>query len=74
MSKIRKGSFGKIVQGDEVKVKGERGQFTFLSHVTIPDTGEEYVDVYGGANGHLMFRSFDPSRVKPQVRRRKQNL
>jgi len=70
LSKVHSSQWNKLANGDSVRVKGERGQFTFIRHVSVQETGEEWVDVYGGANGHLMFRSFVPSRVKPQVKRR----
>lgn len=70
MEKIRSQQWGKISNGDLVKVKGERGQFTFISHVRTADSDQEWVDVYGGSNGFLMFRSFDPSKVRPVKKKR----
>ncbi len=74
MEKIHSAQWNKLASGDSVRVKGQRGQFTFIRHVSVKETGEEWIDVYGGANGHMMFRSFVPDLVKPQVRRRKSEL
>lgn len=63
--KVKSHNWGTISNGDLVKIKGERGQFTFLNHVKVSSTGDEYIEVYGGANGHLMFRSFSTDRVRP---------
>jgi len=65
LGKVKSQNWGTISNGDPVKIKGERGQFTFLSHVKVSSTGDEYIEVYGGANGHLMFRSFSADRVRP---------
>lgn len=52
--------------GTEVKVKGERGRFTFLK---VYDNGD--ISVFGGANGKNMYRAFTADRCRPIYRRTK---
>lgn len=47
--------------GDQVRVRGERGVFTFIFHHRDPR--QEYVEVYGPRNKPKE-RSFQPNRVK----------
>ena len=53
--------------GTEVKVRNERGRFTFVG---VHDNGD--VSVYGGANGRVMFRAFTSDRCRPIQRRKKE--
>lgn len=49
----------KVVQGTELKIKGERGRFLFHHHV---DTGEAtWVDVFSKTGAH---RFFYPERIQ----------
>jgi hypothetical protein len=59
-----------IEAGTEVSIRGERGRFRFLRHVTTT-TGPEWVDVYGGAKGHETLRSFRPERIRTVHRDRR---
>ncbi len=54
-----------IEPGAQVRIVGERGQFTFRK---LDKNGD--VEVYGGANGHLMFRTFSADRVRIKGKRR----
>lgn len=51
-----------VLPGTELKIKGERGRYRFLKHVSRPN-GIEWVDVIGGPSGAEAFRSFRPDRV-----------
>lgn len=51
----------RVVRGTELKIRGERGRFRFLKHVSAGD--KEWIDVYGGLKGHEMLRSFPQERV-----------
>lgn len=53
-----------VCHGTEVSIRGERGRFRFLRHVTNGRTGTEWIDVYGGVKGHETIRSFRPERVR----------
>jgi hypothetical protein len=48
-----------IEQGTELSIIGETGRFKFM-YVFDRDNS---LTVYGGRNGHAMFRSFMPNRV-----------
>lgn len=52
--------------GTEVKVKNERGRFTFVKQHENGD-----ITVFGGSNGRAMFRSFISERCRPIYRRKK---
>jgi transcriptional regulator with XRE-family HTH domain len=50
-----------IEYGDTVRVRGIPGSFKFIFHHT--DERQEYVEVYGGANGHALMRAVSPDRI-----------
>lgn len=52
-----------LTPGREIRVRGERGTFRFVRHVTNTRTGAEWLDVYGGQVGHECLRAFRPDRV-----------
>jgi hypothetical protein len=52
-----------LTPGRELKVKGERGTFRFVRHVTNTRTGAEWLDVYGGPAGHECLRAFYAAKV-----------
>ena len=66
---VRVTEWNGIVKGDAVKVRGERGNFTFLSHTTN-GKGQSWVDVYGGSGGQAMFRAFSSDRIKKVAKKR----
>lgn len=52
---------GRIVEpGTELSITGERGRFRFVAVFT----GDGSLTCYGGTQGHEMFRSFRPERVR----------
>lgn len=53
--------WGELKKGDQCRVSGERGEFTFHALVT-PDHGPTYVEVYGGLYKRECFRFFDPEK------------
>ena len=66
--------FGKITSGDLVKVRGERGDFTFQS-AGIRDGVVSHLNLYGPVgSGRGQCRSILPDRVtkKPTRRKRQQ--
>jgi hypothetical protein len=52
-----------VTPGTELSIRGERGRFRFLRHITV-DGGADWLDVYGGPKGAEQLRSFYPERVK----------
>lgn len=59
-----------LVKGDQVKVTGERGEFTVMSTKTEGD-GRIVVTVWGGAGGRQSIRTFYRERVKQPKKRRR---
>lgn len=53
-----------IQPGTELSIRGERGRFRFVKHVTRPERGIEWIDVWGGPKGSPQLRSFRPERVR----------
>lgn len=53
-----------ITRGTEVSIKGERGRFRFVKHITRPERGIEWLDFWGGPKDRESFRSFDPARIR----------
>ena len=51
-----------LTRGDNVRVKDERGSFTFVS-ADEKDGEIIAVNVHGGVHGHETMRSFYPNRV-----------
>ena len=51
----------KVESGTELKIKGERGRFRFIKHVTTPTT--EWIDVWGGPKHAPAWRSFATEKV-----------
>lgn len=45
--------------------KERRSQFVFVAHVTVVDSGEEWVEVRGGRTGEVKDRSFRPDLIYP---------
>lgn len=60
----------KLVTGNKIKIRGERGWFTFLSITTNPSINTSWVDVL---DKNFQFRSFYIDRIKgvPPKRRNK---
>lgn len=56
--------------GTELAIRGERGAFRFVKHVTNTATGKAWVDVYGGPKGHETIRSFYVGRIRTVRNRR----
>lgn len=52
-----------VVPGTELSMKGLRGRFRFMRHVSTPD-GREWIDVWGGTKHHQTNRSFAPERIR----------
>lgn len=52
-----------VVPDTELKIKGERGRFRFLKHVTT-EKGIEWIEAFGGPKGAEKWRNFRPDRVK----------
>ena len=63
----RRSSWAGVTRGDAVEVSGTpRGTvWEFVAHVTNMRTGEQWVEVVGGARGDRTIRSFAPDRVYP---------
>lgn len=53
-----------VTPGTEISIRGERGRFRFIKHVSRPLRGVEWVDVWGGPKGSEQWRSFRPDRVR----------
>ena len=53
-----------VEPGVELKIRGERGRFRFVKHVSRPERGVEWVDVWGGPRHHAQLRSFRPDRIR----------
>lgn len=53
-----------VTPGTELAIRGERGRFRFVKHVTHEVTGKAWVDVYGGPKGHETLRSFYVTRIR----------
>lgn len=51
-----------VVEGTELKIKGQRGRYRFIKHVTTPEA--EWVDVWGGPKGAENWRSFTIDKIK----------
>jgi hypothetical protein len=58
MAKSRCADWGHVDQGASVRVAGLRGQFVFRK---VDRNGD--IEVFGGASGRAMFRTFSASRV-----------
>jgi hypothetical protein len=55
-----------LKKGDPVEVAGtglRSAQWEFMAHITNTDTGEDWVEVVGGARGDRKVRSFAPGRI-----------
>jgi len=52
----------KIEKGTALSIKGERGRFKFMRHITTDTT--EWIDVLGGKKGYEQWRSFYPDRIR----------
>ncbi len=55
-----------LVEGDFVAVNVERetrANYTFVAHVTNPETGEEWIELCGGKAGESRIRSFRPETI-----------
>ncbi len=53
-------------KGDRVEVDGtglRSAEWEFVAHVTNTKTGEDWVEVVGGARGDRKVRSFAPGRI-----------
>lgn len=61
--------WGGLDRSLEFQVTDEPGWFHFMAHVTNVNTGDHWVDAYGGAGKHRRHRAFRVERIK--VRRGK---
>lgn len=52
-----------ITPGTEVSIRGERGRFRFIKHVTR-DSGAEWLDFWGGPKGAENWRSFSGDQIR----------
>lgn len=64
-----------LTPGTPVKIRGERGVFTFVRYVVTEPADRrrkraEWIDVIGGTPGVVMYRSFRPDRIGRVLRRR----
>lgn len=59
-----------LTPGRELRIRGERGTFRFVRHVTNARTGAAWLDVYGGQAGHECLRAFRADRVTTVKRAR----
>jgi len=59
----------KLEKGHPVKVKGERGKFTF-AYVRYFKDEVDSICVHGGTSGHETFRFFTVDRIVPLRTRR----
>lgn len=56
---------GRTVEpGTELSIRGARGRFRFLKHVTRPERGLEWIECWGGPKGCETQRSFRPEQVR----------
>jgi hypothetical protein len=53
-----------VTVGTELSIKGERGRFRFIKHISRPRRGIEWIDVWGGPKHSPQLRSFRPKRVR----------
>lgn len=53
-----------VTVGTELSIKGERGRFRFIKHISRPRRGIEWIDVWGGPKHSPQLRSFRPERVR----------
>lgn len=61
---IREASFETLTTDHDFQVRQDRGWYHFIAKVTNPETGEWWVEAYGGEGKHRQFRSFRPERIK----------
>jgi hypothetical protein len=62
----RASSWAGVKKGDAVEVDGtglRSAEWEFVAHVTNTETGEDWVEVVGGARGDRKVRSFAPGRI-----------
>lgn len=59
-----------IEPGTELKIRGARGRWRFVSH-TRKDDGAEWIDVIGGTRGAAQWRSFRPDLIRTVHRTKK---
>lgn len=53
-----------VTPGTELRIRGERGRFRFVKHVSRPERGIEWIDVWGGPRHHEQLRAFRPDRIR----------
>jgi hypothetical protein len=73
----RSSSWNGVHEGDAVVVdlpKERRNTFTFVAHVLVLATGEEWVEVRGGRAGEVKDRSFRPELLYPASARKGSRL
>lgn len=58
--------WGTVPKGTVLKIRGERGTFTFRK---VDQNGD--IEVFGGANGKEMIRTFTADRITIKGKRRK---
>lgn len=69
-TRIKVASFGPLLPGDVVKLRGEQGTFTFIAAVhEDPDEPPLWLDLHGGKAQHEMWRAIRPERVKVPAER-----
>jgi hypothetical protein len=52
-----------LTKGTEVSIRGQRGRFRFVGHVTHPN-GNQWLDFIGGKKGCEAWRSFGPESIR----------
>jgi hypothetical protein len=60
-------------RGDEIKISGERGWFSFVGFCKNEESGQSWVAVFGGdkdPGGRRQFRYVAPDRIKHAKRRK----
>lgn len=55
--------------GDRVKVKGKQGTYQFRRHALHRDTGNEWLDLWGGRAGYEAIRAYRIDQVRPARKR-----
>lgn len=61
---VREPVFETLTPDFDFQVRQDRGWYHFLNRVTNPDTGEWWLEAFGGEGKHKQFRCFRPERLK----------
>lgn len=66
---LRVETYGGLTSGSPVRVRGERGSWSFRAYCVNTDTGSEWLDVFGGLPGYGTLRAFALDRVQLRGKR-----